>query len=145
MCFIYEPAEEWIILQTVSSRYSDKGACIFLKIISRKKKKLGVRIRHHRQQKAKSEFWRWLRISFVTHHTEPTLNRRMAVIQQVLVCSSSAQSSFKSRAELDFENCWRVKTKRKRQFKMLGINDPPCSPLVTVRTRGSGSTLTQRP
>lgn len=32
----------------------------------------------------------------------PNFNKRMAVIQQVLVCSSSAQSSFKSRAELQF-------------------------------------------
>lgn len=33
--------------------------------------------------------------------TDLTLKRRMAVTQHVLVCSSSAQSSFRSRAELD--------------------------------------------
>lgn len=42
---------------------------------------------------------------------EPTLNKRMAVIQQVLVCPSSAQSSFKSRVELHFED-WRGKIHR---------------------------------
>ncbi|TNN84563.1 hypothetical protein EYF80_005263 [Liparis tanakae] len=40
--------------------------------------------------------------------SEPTFNKRMAVIQQVLVCSSSAQSNFKSRAELPFVD-WREK------------------------------------
>lgn len=76
-----------------------------------------MNVRPLQQQRAKSELWCWLRISFVAHHPETTLNRRMAVIQQVLVCSSSAHSSFKSRVELDFENCWRVKTEKNSSLR----------------------------
>lgn len=78
---------------------------------------------------------------------EPTLNKRMAVIQQVLVCPSSAQSSFKSRVELHFED-WRGKIHRgkKQQFNMLGINTLPVLLLYSmVGTKGREHTLTQRP
>lgn len=47
-----------------------------------------------------------------------TFSRRIAVIQQVLVCSSSAQSSFKSRAELHFVD-YREKKFRENQLKFM--------------------------
>lgn len=53
--------------------------------------------------------------------SKPTFNKRMAVIQQVLVCSSSAQSSFKSRAELHFVD-WGEKLEENKTALWISVH-----------------------